>query len=404
MNFLITNMTGFRNKGCEGMTKVIIAELLKRFPIAKFTVFSNDPAYDALYVPTDQEIEFFITPSTPPDLLVRLYRLIRNPIRRTENHVAALREHFTWAEAIISTGGDIFSSDYGNLKHHLVPIQYATQLGKPIILLGHSIGPFKTEEERNKFIRAMQNVSLITTREKRSLEYVREMNLKNTRVELTADPAFCFPATANETVDRLWCSYHLPYDRPVIGIAASQGIASYGKASYETHFEALKKLIQYVTRELGFHVALIPHAPERTTGNDDRLICTQLYRSLGFPSEATVIALSHSAEEIKGIIGRCKLVVAERMHAAIAALSQLVPTMVVAYSVKSRGILSDIFGANEVDKYLIELRDVDEASLIYKTRCLLEREQEVSDLLKQTIPGIIGRAKTNFDLAKEILV
>jgi len=29
MNFLITNMTGFRNKGCEATTKAIVNEITK---------------------------------------------------------------------------------------------------------------------------------------------------------------------------------------------------------------------------------------------------------------------------------------------------------------------------------------------------------------------------------------
>ena len=55
----------------------------------------------------------------------------------------------------------------------------------------------------------------------------------------------------------------------------------------------------------------------------------------------------HSAEELKGYIARCRFMVAARTHASIAAYSEQVPTLVVGYSVKARGIAKDLFGTDE---------------------------------------------------------
>jgi len=385
------------------MTKVIIAQIVKRFPGARFAIFSNDTAYDALWAPANAPITFFPTPSLAPDMLVKLYQLIRKAASRAKSSPAGSRAPFVWAQAIISIGGDVFSSDYGGLKRHLVPIQIATRLGKPTILLGHSIGPFKTEEEREIFIRTMQRVSLITVRETLSLKYVREMNLKNTRVELTADPAFCLPAADSETVDRIWQAYHLPHDHPVIGIAPSQGITYYTKTSYEAHIEALKELVHYITSEMGFHVVLIPHVHERYVSNDDRLICNRIYRDLGFPRDVSVITMDHSAEEIKGIIGRCSLLIAERMHAAIAGLSQSVPTLVVGYSVKARGILRDTLGTEVAEKCLIPIDKVNGQVLKERVTQLWDQRDTISLRLTQVMPVVKDRARHNFDLVQEIL-
>lgn len=403
MHFLITNVTGFRNKGCEAMTKVIIAELAKLFPSARFAVFSNDPAYDELYAPTNVEVTFSLAPAQDQDLLVKFYRSIKETITRCNGSAKSTRQLFSWAQVVFSSGGDVFSSEYDGLKRHLVPIQIATRLRKPCILLGHSIGPFKTHEERKVFMRAMQDVPLITTRENLSLQYVREMNLKNTRVELTADPAFCFQGADKETVDRMWEGYQLPHDSPVLGLAISQGIAFYAKTSYKTHFEAITKLTHYATKELGFHVVLIPHVYERYVNNDDRIICTQVYRALGFPRDVSLITMDHSAEEIKGIIGRCKLVVAERIHAAIASLSQAVPTLVVGYSVKARGILRDIFGSQAEQDYLIPIDLVTDQLLKSHVKKLWEQRDDIVHHLTSTIPSIQDRAKYNFSLVQELL-
>ncbi|MFR4670990.1 MAG: hypothetical protein ACLT69_14285 [Intestinibacter bartlettii] len=49
---------------------------------------------------------------------------------------------------------------------------------------------------------------------------------------------------------------------------------------------------------------------------------------------------------IKGYISRCRLYRA-RTHATIAAYSTCVPTLVIGYSVKAKGIAKDIFGTYE---------------------------------------------------------
>ena len=55
----------------------------------------------------------------------------------------------------------------------------------------------------------------------------------------------------------------------------------------------------------------------------------------------------HNAEELKGFIARCKYLVAARTHASIAAYSSKIPTLVVGYSIKAKGIAKDLFGTDE---------------------------------------------------------
>lgn len=403
MNFTIVNMTGFRNKGCEAITKVVIAETAKLFSDARFYVFSDDPAYDSLWAPSLQKVRFFPTPERAQSSVIKIYGIIREATIKKKSLTNMRYAPFHWANGIISIGGDIFSSDYGAVEHHLSPIRYATSLRKPVFLLAHSIGPFKTEKEREIFINSMQGVSLITTRETASLMYIQKMGLKNTHCELTADPAFLLPVPTYETIDRLCRAYHLPPDRPIIGISASQGIVEYAKTSYESHLEALKDLIQHLTSKFRFHIILIPHVQGKYI-IDDRLICNRIYRSLGFPEDVTVINLDHSAEEIKGLIGRCEFLVAERMHAAIAGFSQSVPTLVVGYSLKAREIVKDIFSAEEMEKIVIPISKVSREVLIEYVEQLLSHRDIYAQHLARIIPTIQYRARRNFSLLQEILV
>ena len=89
-------------------------------------------------------------------------------------------------------------------------------------------------------------------------------------------------------------------------------------------------------------ICLIPHVVWEY--NNDRKPLISLYKK--FKDTNRVILLEdHNCEELKGFISRCRFFVGARTHATIAAYSTCVPTLVVGYSIKSRGIATDLFGS-----------------------------------------------------------
>lgn len=60
--------------------------------------------------------------------------------------------------------------------------------------------------------------------------------------------------------------------------------------------------------------------------------------------------------QLKGYISRCRFFIGARTHATIAAYSTFVPTLVLGYSIKSRGIATDLFGSDE--NYVISIQDL----------------------------------------------
>lgn len=408
MKVVIANNSGFRNKGCEAMTKVIVREITKLMHDAEFRVFTNDPVYDALWM--HDHVSFLASPfgGRLDRMLERfaisegwLYCRISKLLKKDAMRKAL--EAFNWADAVLSTGGDVFSSTYGTLTAHLLPIRLAIRKKKSVILVAHSIGPFKNEKEYNLFVKVMKKISLITVRESRSFKYVKNMSLGKTKVELTADPAFALPPAASQCIEQLWNIYKIPHDQPTIGIAPSQSIAFYGKLSYTHHFEVLLTLIKFLVNELNCHIVLIPHVQGSSTSSDDYVMCNQLYRHFNFSKDITVISLDHSAEEIRGMMSKLDLTIAERMHAAIASLSQNVPTFVVGYGVKTEGILGDIFGFNNLENHMISVKKLNEMILKERVKNLLGRRKEVARYLSKVIPSVKKNAKRNFTLIMDVL-
>jgi polysaccharide pyruvyl transferase WcaK-like protein len=99
----------------------------------------------------------------------------------------------------------------------------------------------------------------------------------------------------------------------------------------------------------------------------------------------------HTAPELKYIISKCDFFVGTRTHATIAAYSSCVPTLVVGYSVKARGIARDLFGTEE--GYVLPVQGLKEPRELTAAFCR-RMEQEAADRkhLTQLMPGYLERA------------
>lgn len=146
--------------------------------------------------------------------------------------------------------------------------------------------------------------------------------------------------------------------------------------------ECYEALIQYIIENTGFQIALIPHVV--WARNDDRKPIHTLYEK--FKDTGRVVEIGDgTCEELKGYISRCRLFVGARTHATIAAYSSCVPTLVVGYSVKARGIARDLFGQEE--HYVLPVQSLkDKDDLVKEFQWLLSQEKEIREKLEKKIP------------------
>jgi polysaccharide pyruvyl transferase WcaK-like protein len=95
--------------------------------------------------------------------------------------------------------------------------------------------------------------------------------------------------------------------------------------------------------------------------------------------------------ELKGFISRCRFFVGARTHATIAAYSTCVPTLVVGYSVKARGIAKDIFGSEE--NMVIPVQSLEhEDDLVNAFKYIQENEESIRKHLQDFMPSYIEKA------------
>ena len=102
--------------------------------------------------------------------------------------------------------------------------------------------------------------------------------------------------------------------------------------------------------------------------------------------------------QLKYLISKCKMFIGARTHATIAAYSTCVPTLVVGYSVKAKGIAKDIFGTYE--NYVLPVQSLKkEDDLIKAYEWLSTNEKQIRTYLEGFMPEY---CKKSLDAGKKV--
>lgn len=364
---------GSGNHGCEAIVRSS-AGILKE----KITLHSMRPEEDRAWgleevvsIRTDREIP--TKKYSLPWFLSRIQTKLTGSFEREFAHrkkelLAQARAGDIW----FSIGGDNYC--YPGTELLAAENLLLKKRGAKTVLWGCSVEPELTKD--SAIAKDLARYDLITARETISYEALKAVN-PNTI--LVADPAFTLERRDLPLPDG-WV------EGKMVGINASPLILSSGDG--QLVMEAYRNLIRRILDTTDLHVVLIPHVVWES--NDDRKVLTPLFEE--FRSTGRVIELGdHSCTELKGYIARCRLFIGARTHATIAAYSQCVPTLVLGYSVKSRGIARDIFGCEE--HYVIPVQGMtDPGALANGFDWLLEHEGEIRSHLENVMPGYREKA------------
>lgn len=248
------------------------------------------------------------------------------------------------------------------------------QKGAKTVLWGCSVEPRLLEQE--DISKDIAHYDLIVARETISYEALKKVN-PNTI--LAPDSAFFLDAVKLPLPDR-FTSGHM------VGINISPLIMKSESQSGIT-LESYRRLIGYILAKTDMNIALIPHVVE--PGNDDREPLQALYDDFS-QSERMVMIGDHDARQLKGFIARCRFFVGARTHATIAAYSSGVPTLVVGYSVKAKGIARDLFGTES--NYVLPVQAIEDPETLVQAFCwIVKHEPEISAHLQSTLPAYKAR-------------
>lgn len=388
-NVILYGHGGSGNHGCEAIIRSILKILSKNKP-ASIELMSLKHSEDKLYK-LDEFINikdvFTKASSRTWSFWVAYIKL--KLFKQYEHldilpYVNALSSQHKNAVAL-SIGGDNYC--YGDIAVYACLNKMYNKHRIKTAFIGCSVEPESIAD--SKMIADLNRYSLIIARESITYEAMVKAGINN--VKLLPDPAFQLDRVDLELPDGF-------VEGNTVGINLSPMVMDCENGDNIT-FKNYEKLIEHILATSDMQIALIPHVV--WAENDDRVPLRMLFEKYKHTGRVVMIE-DHNCMELKGYIARCRFMIAARTHASIAAYSTCVPTLVVGYSVKAKGIAKDIFGT--YDNYVLPVQSLSkEDDLTNAFDWIYQREEQIRTHLQTMMPEYRERAMLIGEELKKIM-
>lgn len=375
MKTLLYAHTGSGNHGCEALVRSTV-KLLSSTP----TLFSTGYDEDLQFGISDiAKVERDTTVSLPRRSAAYVVAACQTKLTKrttlfTQYARKALLNQVQAGDLCLSIGGDNYcyagTEVLGDLNILL------RRKGAKTVLWGCSIDP---EAITPEMVKDLKRYDLITVREPLTQAALADAGV-TANVRAVADPAFLLDAQETSLPDGFLVGN-------TIGLNLSPLILHYTEER-EKALASFYALIRHILETTNSTIALIPHVVK--TMSNDLDVLEPVFKH--FENTGRVILVpDQNCMQLKYIISRCRLFIGARTHATIAAYSTCVPTLVIGYSVKSRGIATDLFGTT--DNYVVPIQSISsDKDLISAFDWLEANAQAVRQRLIAVIPEYQSKA------------
>ncbi len=372
MKYFLFNHVGSFNHGCEAIVRGTVNIIANADNNAQFVLSSFAPETDSGIADVEKRT-FAVRPLSLPEKLVSAFNI---KVRHSEEY--ALRKMYSEITAqaqdcdvCLSVGGDTYC--YGDNHGIQVLTRELKNSGKKVVLWGASIGEEDLSEEK---LHSLNDFDAIFTRESLTYELLKNKNA-NDNIFLAPDPAFCMERDSVELIEGFT-------KENTLGFNVSPLVEGYNPQITQV----TKDFIKYILENTTLKILLIPHVVEK--GNNDYEYMTQFYEQFKDSGRVEILPPDLNAKQYKGYIANTRFFIGARTHATIAAYSSGVPTAVLGYSVKSRGLAKDLFGE---ERYVLNSRTLTDAQPVIDTfNSLVEDENEIKEILMRKIPLYLRNA------------
>ena len=299
-------------------------------------------------------------------------------------------------------GGDSFSDIYGLGRFFYISLPQVLVLlmGKRLVLLPQTMGPFHGGISRIVARYILKRSERAFTRDREGLAEIASLLGSSNPVKYSFcyDLAFLLPPQAPPLVDTPGLSLDAERARPVVGVNVS-GLLYAGGYSGRNMFglkidyqEFVRELLRFLIEDRGADVLLVPHvfiaadASESDKLENDQAVCERIYaeQCAAYPGRLGFVRGFYDQNEIKYVIGKCDFFVGSRMHACIAAVSQCIPAVSVAYSDKFLGVMATI----GIDSIVTDARSQGIPQILNVIGQSFDRREMIRRQLQSKMPGV----------------
>lgn len=276
-------------------------------------------------------------------------------------------------------------------------------LRKPVVACAQSIGPFKARWTRTLSRFTLNRVAFVTAREGVTQAYLAQLGVAKP-VHPVADLAFLVQPVPAEQVDALMDRAGINRGQSLACLAPSQlvyrhirgGVSADDK--HDMYVRAMADVVDYLA-SLGLGAVLLC----QTIGgkHDDSVVAREIQ---ALAKQKPWVFDDLTPQELKGIMGRCQIMVSSKMHSAVFATSMGTPTVVIGYHPKVKGIVGEMMGQTG---FIVDIRTDDFSEFERTLRARIEQcwslREKIRGELRDRLPGVQQMALRNAALIAGLL-
>ena len=294
---VISGYYGFSNTGDEAVLSAIVQE---------FRAQAGD------------EIEITVLSGSPKET-AKTHRVKAVNRMSFSSVISAIRK----CDLLISGGGSLIQdvTSFHSAVYYLSIIAMAKVFRRKVMILGQGVGPLRGSLAQALTAGVLGGVDLITVRDPESAEMLKSLGVRRPPIRVTADPTFTLRKCTDEEAVRLLSEAGLSAGENIIAIALREWPTS-GSAIEEAAMKALKSFISKTQVRI---LLITMQTPE------DMPLAHRIKTAI---PESVIQPEPYTPEQLLGVLGRCRLVVAMRLHALIFAAAAGVPVLGIEYDPK----------------------------------------------------------------------
>ncbi|MGJ1205954.1 polysaccharide pyruvyl transferase family protein [Sphingobacterium lactis] len=274
-------------------------------------------------------------------------------------------KHFAECDAVFVKGGGFIHS-YGErtapylMWYFLFYVRLAQKLGKKVVFLPNSYGPFKGLTVENQVSAVFNKMDLIYARENVSAESLG--TLLNKKIPVEMDLGFFLQTGDVIKAERLLEKYNFKESDKIVGIT----IRPWRFPGFSNPNELYAKYIDSVVAaskhiiSLGYKIALCNQSLGPNAHEDDRNAIKDLLKKFDHP-DMIWIDENLSCKDLKAVYSKFHFFIGTRFHSIIFSLTSFVPSIAIGYGGnKAKGIMGD-FSLND---FVVQIQDVQPEGLV----------------------------------------
>lgn len=251
---------------------------------------------------------------------------------------------------------------------------------KPVVKYTADLGPF--EAKWNRFFAKLylqHTVDLVLARSDTTKRRLEDLGV-TTPAYVCPDTAFLLESETFSLTDDLTQEVA---EGPVVGLSVSH-MAVRQSAEPEQYYERMARLADHIIESTGAKVVLIPNERPVDPSLDDEHVSKDVQRRMASGHRVLLVSGAYTAQQIKGIIGYCDIVVAARYHTIVASLSQGIPVLAVGWHAKYAAVL----GLVGQDRYLCSVDSLEEKDLHEMFDALWKSRESIRGEIEAALPEI----------------